>query len=542
MEIKLFEQLELSTDLKKAIIDMGFEKTTPIQGMAIPHVLEGKDIIAQAPTGTGKTCAFGIPAIEKIDIASQMPQVLVLCPTRELALQISRELKKLCKYKRNINILPIYGGESIERQITALKRKPQIIVGTPGRVMDHIRRKTLKLQEIKTLVLDEADEMLNMGFREDIDIILETIPQDKQFILFSATLPKAILDIANKYQKESAVRISATPKTITVPTIEQFYLDVYEDKKTEVLSRLIDANHFKLMLIFCNTKRKVDDLYKELLLRGYRIDALHGDMKQMQRDSVMNKFRKGLVDILIATDVAARGIDVDDVEAVFNYDIPSEQEYYVHRIGRTGRANRKGVAYSLISGKEIYKLREIERYTKTKIQKISPPSMEDIKENKIKSIIDEIKVEISKENTSKYLGYVDNLINEISADKNITSYEITAAFLSKSINNLTIGSSSKVRSDELEVNRDKGMINDKRYARLFINLGSKDKLQTAQLLKLIINNTSVKQKEMGKLDMLEKFSFFEVPKYHVEDVIESLKTKKFKGRKINIEVANKKNR
>ncbi|OON90467.1 MAG: RNA helicase [Candidatus Epulonipiscium fishelsonii] len=406
--------------------------------------------------------------------------------------------------------------------------------------MDHIRRKTLKLQEAKMLVLDEADEMLNMGFREDIDIILETIPENKQFVLFSATLPKAILDIANKYQKENAVRISATPKTITVPTIGQFYLDVYEDKKTEVLSRLIDANQFKLMLIFCNTKRKVDDLYRELLLRGYRIDALHGDMKQMQRDSVMNKFRKGLVDILIATDVAARGIDVDDVEAVFNYDLPTEQEYYVHRIGRTGRANRKGIAYSLISGKEIYKLREIERYTKTKIQKMSPPSMDDIKENKIKAIIDEIKNEISKENINKYFSYVDTLINEVSEDTNITPYEITAAFLSKTINNSTIGANIKVKSEELEVNRDKSTTSDKRYARLFINLGSKDKLQTAQLLKLIINNTSVKQKEMGKLDMLEKFSFFEVPKYHVEDVIESLKTKKFKGRKINIEVANKK--
>ncbi len=304
---------------------MGFEETTPIQGKAIPVMRTGRDMIAQAPTGPGKTCAFGIPAIENIDTKNPNVQVLILSPTRELAIQISEEIRNLCKFKEGVRTLPIYGGQSIDRQILALKKKPQIIIGTPGRVMDHMRRRTLKLENLKMLILDEADEMLNMGFREDIDTILESVPEERQLVLFSATLPKAIMDIANRYQK-NVERISVVHKQITVPTIEQLYLEVREQNKVEVLSRLIDANNFKLSVVFCNTKKRVDDLCKALVGRGYSVESLHGDMKQAQRDNVMSKFRSGMVDILIATDVAARGIDVDDVEAVFNYDIPTDEE------------------------------------------------------------------------------------------------------------------------------------------------------------------------------------------------------------------------
>ncbi|OOO00657.1 MAG: RNA helicase [Epulopiscium sp. Nele67-Bin004] len=547
MENKLFDDLELSKEMKKAIREMGFEETTPIQQAAIPAVLEGLDIIAQAPTGTGKTCAFGIPAIENIDAEDKNVQVLILCPTRELALQIATEMKKLCSHKNDINILPIYGGESIDKQMAGLRKRPQIIVGTPGRVMDHLRRKTLKLAGLKMMILDEADEMLNMGFREDIDTILESIPEDRQFLLFSATLPKAILDIANKYQKENAVRVNTTSKEITVSTVSQYYLEVHDRRKSEVLARLVDANQFKLMVVFCNTKKRVDDLCKDLMGRGYRVEALHGDMKQIHRDSVMNKFRRGIVDILIATDVAARGIDIDDVDAVFNYDLPLDEEYYVHRIGRTGRAGREGVSYSFICGREIYKLRDIERYTKSKIEKMSPPSMEDVRNNKVSSILSEIKDEITSGKSAKNLPFIHQLMEEINNENpelDVTSPEVAAAFLNVAMQKMVTGSNPKLSTSDLEVQEDKSkkVYSDKGYSRLFINLGNKDKLESSQLVKLLASNTSLTGKEVGKIDMLDKFSFLEVPAKYVEEVIYVLTKKKFKGRKINIEVANKKKR
>ncbi|OON91362.1 MAG: RNA helicase [Epulopiscium sp. Nele67-Bin002] len=544
MENKLFENLELSKEMKRAIKEMGFKETTPIQEAAIPPVLAGRDIIAQAPTGTGKTCAFGIPAIENINVKSSDVQVLILCPTRELALQIATEMNKLCSHKRDIGILAIYGGESIDKQMAALRRMPQIIVGTPGRVMDHMRRKTLKLANLKMMVLDEADEMLNMGFREDIDTILENIPEHRQFLLFSATLPKPIMDIANKYQHD-AIKLNTTSRIITVPTISQYYLEVYDKRKSEVLARLIDANQFKLMVVFCNTKKRVDDLCRDLMSRGYSVEALHGDMKQIHRDSVMNKFRRGIVDILIATDVAARGVDVDDVDAVFNYDLPADEEYYVHRIGRTGRANRTGVSYSFISGREIYKLRDIERYTKSKIEKMSPPSMEAVRDNKVKSIVDEIKTEIERGKVGKNIPFVLQIaeeLNKSNPELDVTSTEVAAAFLNVSMKKIVTGSSPKLTVTDLEAPMDKKVHSDKGYSRLFINLGNKDKLESSQLVKLLASNTSVKGKDIGKIDMLDKFSFLEVPGKYVDEIIHVLTKKKFKGRKINIEVANKRKR
>ncbi|WP_416387543.1 DEAD/DEAH box helicase [Candidatus Epulonipiscium viviparus] len=545
MNTKLFEELPIIKEIKKAIKDLGFQHTTPIQEEAIPYAIEGKDIIAQAPTGTGKTCAFAIPAIQNIDASVEAVQVLVLCPTRELAVQIATEMKKICAHKKDIGILAVYGGESIEKQLAGLRRRPQIVVGTPGRVMDHMRRKTLKLGALKMLVLDEADEMLNMGFREDIDTILESIPENRQFLLFSATLPKAIMEIANKYQT-NAVKINTTKKQVTVKTISQHYLDVNEKKKSEVLARLIDSNNFKLMLVFCNTKKRVDDLCKDLMSRGYKAEALHGDMKQIHRDSVMNKFRRGIVDILIATDVAARGIDIDDVDAVFNYDLPIDDEYYVHRIGRTGRANRKGTSYSFVCGKEIYKLRQIERYTNSKITKITIPTMDDIKGNKVNSILDEIKEEIKEGKITTNLAFITQIAQELNAEceeLDITSTEVAAAFLNVAMKKMVTGSNPRVKLADLEHEDKKTTTygyNEKGYKRLFINLGNKDKLESSQLVKFVASNTSVSGKEIGKIDMLDKFSFLEVPAKYVDELIAVLPKKKFKGRKVNIEVANKK--
>ncbi|WP_255363192.1 DEAD/DEAH box helicase [Cellulosilyticum sp. I15G10I2] len=543
IESILFNQLEITEEIKKAVTDMGFEETTPIQTKAIPVILEGKDVIAQAPTGTGKTCAFGIPAIEAIQTDNDKVQVLILCPTRELVIQTSEELKSLYKYKEGVRALPIYGGQQIDRQILALKKRPQIIIGTPGRVMDHLRRKTLKFEHLNMIVLDEADEMLNMGFREDIDIILESVPEERQFVLFSATLPKAIMDIANKYQKD-AVKINVVHKVMTVPTVEQFYLETRESSKVEVLSRIIDANNFKLSVVFCNTKKRVDDLCKDLQTRGYSAEALHGDMKQLQRDNVMGRFRSGLIDILIATDVAARGIDVDDIDAVFNYDVPSDEEYYVHRIGRTGRAKREGVSYTFAAGRELSKLRDIQKYTKSKIKLIKPPTIEDIKENKLSGILDEVKDVLEQGKLTKYVKYIEQMLDElgdVSQDNYATSLELAAAFLKMTMKKTIMGSSKDVKPEDLSSGMSASIdAYEGNMVRLFINVGKKDNLQINDLVKFIASNTNIEGKSIGKVDMLDKFSFFEIPKTHLGEAMSNLIDQTLKGRKVNLEVANKK--
>lgn len=356
----------LDERIVRAIEDMGFEKLSPIQEQAIPYLLEGRDIIGQAQTGTGKTAAFGIPAIQKVDPELRKLQTIILCPTRELAIQAAEELRKLAKYMHGIKILPVYGGQDIGRQISGLKGV-QIIVGTPGRVMDHMRRHTIKLEDVRMVVLDEADEMLNMGFREDMELILGQIPGEHQTALFSATMPQPILDITNQFQKDAEL-IKVAAKELTIPLVSQKYYRVKSQDKDAACIRLLEYYQPKLCLIFCNTKRKVDEVAEVLKQHGYQAEGLHGDMSQAQRDVAMNRFRNGSTSILIATDVAARGIDVDDVEAVINYDIPQDIEYYVHRIGRTGRAGRKGRSFTFVSGREIFKIREIERICRTTVE------------------------------------------------------------------------------------------------------------------------------------------------------------------------------
>ncbi|MBD5466394.1 MAG: DEAD/DEAH box helicase [Lachnospiraceae bacterium] len=368
-----YEDSEIDSRIIRAVEEMGFEYMTPIQEQAIPVLLKGRDVIGQAQTGTGKTAAFGIPVLQSIDPENKNLQAVILCPTRELAIQASEEMRRFSKYMHGIKILPVYGGQEIYKQIKNLKCGVQIVVGTPGRVMDHMRRKTLKMQDVKLVVLDEADEMLNMGFREDMETILKEIPDDRQTALFSATMPQSILDITHTYQKD-AVQVKVAAKELTVPLIKQYYYPIKKEYKEEAVSRLLECYNVKRSLIFCNTKRMVDELSKSLKNRGYQAEGLHGDLTQGQRDMVMSRFRSGNLEILIATDVAARGIDVDDVEAVFNYDVPQDIEYYVHRIGRTGRAGREGKAFTLVAGREIYKIREIERICKTKMEEKKVPS------------------------------------------------------------------------------------------------------------------------------------------------------------------------
>src|SRR5450756_2282876 len=377
MTAKLFSELGLSPEVLKAIDKLGFEKAAPIQAEAIPVLMQGKDVVGQSQTGSGKTAAFAIPAIEKTDPKLRAVQVLILCPTRELAVQVSEEVHKLALFKRGITALPIYGGQSYERQFLGLKQGAQIVIGTPGRVMDHMRRGTLRLETIKMVVLDEVDVMLNMGFRDDIELILQATPKERQTVFFSATIPRPIQQLIEKYSRDpQQVRIEQ--KALTVPTVEQVYYEVDRRYKIELLTRLIDIHDLKLGIIFCNTKRMVDDLVDHLNAQGYSADRLHGDMSQMMRDRVMNKFRKSGLEFLVATDVAARGIDVENIEVVFNYDLPYDPEDYVHRIGRTGRAGRSGRAISLVPGREMFQIRNIERFTNVRIQRGKIPTADEV--------------------------------------------------------------------------------------------------------------------------------------------------------------------
>lgn len=418
-----FSELNLSKEIQMAVEDMGFEETTTIQAQSIPYMMEGRDVIGQAPTGTGKTAAFGITVLERIDPKNKGLQAVILCPTRELAIQVAGELKKISKYKTGIEILPIYGGQPIDRQIKALKKGVQIITGTPGRVMDHLTRRTVNMAGVKIIILDEADEMLDMGFRDDIETIMKKIPEQRQSILFSATMPKAILDLTKKYQKNPQF-IKLVHKEMTVPNVEQFYFEVKQQAKTEALARLIDYYDLKLALVFCNTKKRVDELVEDLITRGYIANGLHGDMQQKQRDIVMSKFRKKEIEILVATDVAARGIDVGDVEAVFNYDIPTDDEYYVHRIGRTARAGKAGLAFTFAIGKEVYRIRQIQQFTKTKIVAQRIPSVSDVEEMRTNIILENIKDVVDAGHLGEYSNLVEKLIQE-----DYTSLDVAAALL-----------------------------------------------------------------------------------------------------------------
>jgi ATP-dependent RNA helicase DeaD len=404
MTTTTFQELNLSDFTLKAVETMGFETASPIQAEAIPVLLTGKDIIGQAQTGTGKTAAFGIPLIEKIEPFSKTVQSIILCPTRELALQVADELKKLSKFRKGLFVTTVYGGDSIERQIRSLRDGANIVVGTPGRVIDLIDRRALKLENVHTAILDEADEMLNMGFRDDIEQILQFTSTERQTVLFSATMPKEIQALAKKYQNDP-VLIKITKREMTNQNIEQSYYDARPDAKMEVLCRLIDYNQLKLSLIFCNQKKRVDEIVETLQLRGYQAEGLHGDMRQTARTQTMNKFRNGQVNILVATDVAARGIDVDDVDAVINFDLPTDPEQYVHRIGRTGRAGRSGKALSIITGgRERGQLRDITGFTKVEVPRVKIPTFEDVLEVKKQNFVERVVKAATETSTETYQG------------------------------------------------------------------------------------------------------------------------------------------
>ena len=543
METVKFEELGIKETILQAVQDMGFEEASPIQAQAIPLQKQGVDMIGQAQTGTGKTAAFGIPLLEKIDPENRKTQGIILCPTRELAIQVAEELRKLAKYMHGIKVLPIYGGQDITTQIRSLKGGVAIVVGTPGRIMDHMRRHTLKLDDVHTVVLDEADEMLDMGFIEDIETILGEAPEERQTVLFSATMPEEIQEIARKFQKDPQL-VRVLKKELTVPAIEQYYYMVKQKDKLEVLCRLLDMYNPKLSLVFCNTKKQVDDLVIGLQGRGYFAEGLHGDLKQNLRDRVMLGFRNGHTDILVATDVAARGIDVDDVEAVFNYDIPQDEEYYVHRIGRTGRAGRDGLAFSFVVGREVYKLKDIQRYCRTKIQERMIPSVNDVSRIKIDTILRRMDEVIAQEDLGKFV----KAIEEKMEGGEYSTLELAAAFLKstlgeegeeideapyESVGERRSGRKGGRRDREREYTSD-GMV------RLFVNLGKNMGIRPGDIVGAIAGESGIPGRLIGSIDMYDRYTFVEVPQDQVNTVLRGMKNCKIKGKPINVERANMK--
>lgn len=553
METIRFDELNLDAKILRAVTDMGFEAASPIQAKAIPLEIEGKDIIGQAQTGTGKTAAFGIPLLQKIDPKNKKLQAVVLCPTRELAIQVAEEIRSLAKYMHGIKVLPIYGGQEIVKQIRSLKDGVQVIIGTPGRVMDHMRRKTIKFGQVHTVVLDEADEMLNMGFLEDMETILSELPEERQTVMFSATMPAAIAEIAKKFQKEPEI-VKVVKKDLTVSKVTQYYYEVKPKNKIEVMCRLLDMYAPKLSVVFCNTKRQVDELVLALQGRGYFAEGLHGDLKQVQRDRVMNGFRKGRTDILVATDVAARGIDVDDVEAVFNYDIPQDEEYYVHRIGRTGRAGREGKAFSLVVGKEVYKLRDIQRYCKTKIVPQPIPSIDDVTEIKADKILCQAEELMQDSDMNRLIDIIEKKVLE----EDYTTLDLAAGLLRMIMgedNEDIIEDSRPLRSlDDLGDYRDRnsgrgrggrsggrgGRSGGDDMARLFINIGKNQNVKPGDILGAIAGESGMPGKMVGSIDMYDKYTFVEVPREQADVVLQAMKDVRIKGKNIHMEKANRK--
>ena len=445
--IMKYSESNITPKILRSLDEMGFVDMTPIQEMAIPVLKEGIDIIGQAQTGTGKTAAFGIPMIEAVDNRCSGIQGLVLCPTRELAVQAAGELKKMAKYMPWVRVAAIYGGQDIVRQFQRLRGPVSIVVGTPGRIMDHMRRSTLVFDDLKMLVLDEADEMLNMGFRADIETICKELPEERQTALFSATMPDEILEIADQYQKDAEL-IRVKNAELTIPLVQQGYYVVKGREKDTVMCRLIDYMSPKRALIFCNTKRKVDELTLVLKSKGYSAEAIHGDLSQHQRERVMNLFRNGNLELLLATDVAARGIDVDDVDMVFNYDMPQDMEYYVHRIGRTGRAGKHGQAISLITSREKYKIDSLEEYCNTRIKRMEMPSAASAMAVKAYRTVEDAMEYCSDKNLDEYMRVVYKKCLETKTDP----LYVAAAFLRQNLGEIEVevGEERKERRERRE--------------------------------------------------------------------------------------------
>jgi len=545
-----FKDLDLLPDVQKAIDQLEFTHPTEIQAASIPVVRAGKDMIGQAQTGTGKTFSFAIPIVEKIDLDNPNIQALILLPTRELSLQVYAEFLKLIRYSRKISATVVYGGQSIDRQIRSLKEKPQIIIGTPGRIIDHMNRGTLNFTDLKMLVMDEADEMLKMGFQEDLETILKDTPKERQTVLFSATMPPFIKKVASSYQKDP-VHVKIEAKTLTVEKIKQIYYEVKKDYKDDLLVRILDFYHFKSIIIFANTKKGVDDLVNYLQNLGYNADALHGDLKQLQRDRVMNAFRNGQVKILVATDVAARGLDINDVEAIINYDIPQELEVYVHRIGRTGRAGKSGYAITLSNAWNRRRIKDLEYFTKQPLELREIPSVEDIHAVRIKGIYNQIVDMITEKRENRYEIVIQKLLSDgydgidiinalmtLSIDETEKVYrEIPAdvrprrEYDNKSNNRRTDARKGDSRRPSTGASGTSGRTRD--FIEFEINFGKQDQIRAVSLIDLFKKEADLYSGNIGDITIGDTKTVFQLNKLSSNRVMQ-LVGKKYKNKAIKL--------
>lgn len=528
--MKSFAELGLSEEVLRGLSELGYEEPTPIQEQTISLLMQGSDITAQAQTGSGKTAAFGIPMIEQVDPSERYPQGLVLCPTRELAIQVADAIHQMGKH-RQITVTPIYGGQPYERQFRALQRGVHIVVGTPGRIMDHMRRGTISFAGVKFVVLDEADEMLDMGFVEDIEFILDAVPDERQIALFSATLPPRITALARRYLKEP-LRISVDRDSLTVPQVTQTYYEVPNHAKVDVLGRILDVEDPGAAIIFCRTKRDVDELVQSLQGRGYSAEPIHGDITQQQRERTLKRFRDKQTDVLVATDVAARGLDIPDVSHVINYDVPDDPDSYVHRIGRTGRAGKEGDAITLVAPRELRNLRFIERVIGKRIKQLRVPTMADVEARRRQAFKDSLVKELEGDGLAPYLLLVDELSEQFDA------VEIAAA----AIKIATGGTGAAAATPEVKRRNDHAMAGDGVGAeagmvRLFINIGRQDGVRPGDFVGAIANEAGIAGKEIGAIDLFDTYSFVEVPQVVAPRVVQSLGRTTIRGRQINAEIA-----
>jgi ATP-dependent RNA helicase DeaD len=587
MEKQTFAELGLAPELLAAIEAQGFEQPSPIQAQAIPVALTGRDVVGQSQTGSGKTLAFGLPAVQRIDASNRAPQVLVMCPTRELAMQVCAEIHKVASFKEGVRATPIYGGASYDRQIRALQAGSQVVVGTPGRILDFVERGTLRLDQLQTLVFDEADEMLDMGFADEIERLMEAVPAERQTIFFSATFDPRIRRLIDRYTKDPAT-ITIEQKAMTVPTIEQRYYEVHGRSKTEVLCRVLDMDSPRLTIVFANTKKAVDDVTDALIGRGYAADRLHGDLNQMMRDRVMRNFRNGTIEVLVATDVAARGLDVNDVDLIVNYDLPYDTEDYVHRIGRTGRAGRKGSAVSLVAGREIYLMQRIQRFTNARVTRAKVPSQEEVEATRIDQTFEKLKAVLESGEYAKHEHTVQRLL-----DAGFETTDIISAVLDLWMKESSRESEAIVEDrqpakpgaprreftpretapreerpvpsarprDEAPVDegparadvpprddygpapmRSRSFVQKgprSGMVRLFINIGGMDNARPGDIAGLIYNTSQIPPGSVGTIDVFEKCSYLEVPEDHVQTVMESVSGSEFRGRAVRMDLADR---
>jgi ATP-dependent RNA helicase DeaD len=517
-----FSELNLSTSILQGLDEMGFEAPSEIQAQCIPFLMSGRDVVGQAQTGTGKTAAFGIPVVEQVDPSVKEVQAVIMCPTRELAIQVTGELQKIGKYKKGLKAVPVYGGQPIGRQIKAIKRGAQIVVGTPGRTIDHLKRGTLRLNDLRMVVLDEADEMLNMGFRDDIEEILSYADGARQSIMFSATMSKAIRQIMKRFMNNPET-VTIDRKKMTAPRIDQYVVEVRDSVRTEALCRFMDIHDFRLALVFCNTKRQTEILARELKARGYSSDVINGDLNQRQRDKVMDRFRKQYIDILVATDVAARGIDVDEVDAVFNYDIPQDPEYYVHRIGRTGRAGRSGMAFTFVSGRKNKYLRYVQKQIKMRLDIIPMPSVQDVEESKMDGFMDEVLGTLEQGGLREYIEQVEAMSNG-----RFTGSEIAGAMLKMHL--------AETMNDEQPDDPAVSTANEP-MQKLYFSVGKKNKIHPGDFVGAIAGETSVDGSVIGHIDIYPNHSFVDVPLSTSDEIVRVMNNVKVKGKNVKVRVA-----